>query len=297
MVLSPEGRPVSRSSPWILLTAAAAVAGCTASVGESGGGGGIIPAVNRFTELANSLEDAAESELPTLTLTTPGLPPSFPATAGCPLVSNVTDADGDGILDNATYSFTDPPCSAGFGGGTWAVTGLVGVQDSSLTGSDGYTLTLTDLALQFTDTGGTLTYTATRNGTRSRGGDASTVTLAVTDTVKRARPQITAVATIAKDLVWTFTAATAGTITVDQELPSGTVTVDGTLHWRRSTEDWTLTVATVTPLEYDATCTTTPRRIKSGTVTMTGEIGGVAGVLTIDWNGCDSLPTRVWTTS
>jgi hypothetical protein len=295
MVLSPEGQPVSRSSPWILLTAAVAVAGCTASVGESGGG--TIPAANRYTELANSLEDAAESELPTLTLTTPGLPPSFPATAGCPLVSNVTDADADGILDNGAYAFTNPPCSAVFGGGTWAVTGLVGVQDSSLTGSDGYTLTLTDLALQFTDTGGTLTYTATRNGTRSRGGDASTVTLAVADTVKRTRPQITAVATIAKDLVWNFTATTPGAITIDQALPSGTVTVDGTLHWRRSTEDWTLTVATGTPLEYDATCTTTARRIKSGTVTMAGDIGGVTGVLRIDWNGCGNLPTRVWTPS
>ena len=287
---------MSRSVPWIFLAAAAAVAGCTASVGESGGGGA-IPAVNRYTELANSLEDAAESELPTLTLTTPGLPPSFPATAGCPLVSNVTDADGDGILDNATYTFTNPPCTAAFGGGTWAVTGLVEVQDSSLTGADGYTVTLTDLALQFTDTGGTLSYTATRNGRRSRGGSDSTATLAVTDTVKRARPQITAVATLAKDLVWNFTATTAGAITVDQPLPSGTVTVDGTLHWRRSTENWTLAVATVTPLVYDATCTTTPRRIKSGTVTMTGEIGGVAGFLTITWNGCGNLPTRVWTPS
>lgn len=286
---------MSRSRRWTPLVAAAtALAACTASLGD-GGGGGVIPEVNRYTELANSLEDAAESEIPTFTLTTPGLPPSFPVLAGCPTVSNTGDGDGDEVLDDATYTFTNPPCVAsGFSGGTWSVTGSVRVQDSSQATAGSYTLTLNDLTLTFVDDTAALSYTAERNGKRSRAGDADSVTLAVTDTVRRTRPQITAVATIAKDLVWNFTPDVAGTIQVNQALPSGAVTVAGTLHWKRSTEDWTLTVATVTPLEYDASCTTTPRRIVSGRVTMTGVISGVNGVLRIDWNGCGNLPTRTF---
>ncbi len=284
----------------VTLAAAALLIACTATLtdGSGGGGGGTNPPpTNRFTELANSLEDAAESELPTLTLTQPGLPFSFPTTPGCPTVSSTADADADGILDNATFSFTNPPCSTtGFFGGTLTLTGAVRVQDSSLTSDSAYALTLTDLTWTFVDTAGTLSYTSVRNGQRSRVGSDSTITLAVTDTVKRSRPQITAVATIAKELVWGFVADTPGTILVNQPLPSGSITVTGNWHWRRSTEDWTLAVATPTPLVYDPTCTTTAQRIKSGQVTMAGAIAGVTGTLQINWSACGKLPTRTFIT-
>ena len=278
--------------------AAALLAACNATLtdGSGGGGGGTpIPTTNRFTELANSLEDAAESEVPTLTFNKPGLPLSFPTIAGCPTVSNTTDADADGILDDATFTFANPPCSTtGFFGGTLTVTGAVRVQDSSQTTDSAYALTLTDLTWGFVDTAGTLSYTAVRNGQRSRAGSDSAITLAVTDTVKRSRPQITAVATIAKELVWNFVADTPGTILVNQPLPHGSITVTGNWHWKRSTEDWTLAVATPTPLVYDPTCTTTAQRIKAGRVTMTGTISGVAGTLQIDWSACGKLPSRTF---
>lgn len=278
------------------------LAACTAKItdnsGGGGGGGGTPSPTNRFTELANSLEDAAESEVATLTVINPGLPLSFPGIPGCPSVSSTTDSDADGIPDDAAFSFTNPPCTSNtFFGGTLAVTGTVRVQDSSQATDTAYTLTLTNLAWQFTDTAGTLTYTATRDGKRSRAGNDSAITLAVTDTVKRARPQITAVATIAKELVWNFVATTPGTIQVDQPLPEGSVTVSGNWHWKRSTEDWTLTVATVTPLVYDPTCTTTAQRFTAGRVTMTGTIGGVPGTLRIDWSACGKLPTRTFISS
>jgi hypothetical protein len=288
--------------PRLALTVALAVllAACTAKLTDNsgGGGGGTSSATNRFTELTNSLEDAAESEVATLTTGRYGLPLSFPAVAGCPTASNTTDADGDGIPDDVTFTYTNPPCTTtGFFGGTLDVTGTVRVQDSSLTTDTAYALTFTNLAWQFTDTAGTLTYTATRNGKRSRAGNGSGITLAVTDTVRRARPQITAIATIAKDLVWRFVATTPGTIQVDQPLPGGTIAVTGNWHWTRSTEDWTLTVATPTPLVYDATCTTTAQRIKAGRVTMAGTIAGVPGTLVIDWSACGKRPSRTFVSS
>src|SRR5262245_61032587 len=92
---------------------ATVLAACTAELTDNNGGGGggsNPPRINRFTELAYSLEDAAESELATMTVTQPGLPLSFPAIAGCPTVSNTNDADADGIPDDATYTFANPPC-------------------------------------------------------------------------------------------------------------------------------------------------------------------------------------------
>jgi hypothetical protein len=275
------------------------LAGCTAELTDNNGGGGggnNPPPINRFTELANTFNDAAESELATLTVSLPGLPLSFPAIAGCPTVSNTTDDDGDGIPDDATYTFANPPCLwPNFHTGSLAVSGTVRIQDSSQTTDSAYALTFTNLTWIFADTSAdSLTYTAVRNGKRSRAGSDSAITLAVTDTVKRTRPQITAIATISKDLLWNFVATTPGDIEVDQPLPEGIITVTGTFHWKRSTEDWTLTVATPTPLVYDPTCTTTAQRITSGQVTLTGTISGTAGTLRITWSECGTLPTRTF---
>lgn len=281
------------------LAALGLLAACKADLTDNsgGGGGGGTPPLNRYTELSSSFEDAAESEVPTLTVGLPGLPLAYPAIANCPTVSSTTDADGDGVPDDATFTFANPPCSAtGFFGGTLAVTGTVRVQDSSQSTAGAYTLTLQNLTWQFTDTG-SATYTAVRNGKRSRAGGDSAITLLVTDTVQRTRPQVTAIATISKQLTWTFEADTPGDIVTNQPLPDGTVTVTGTWRWRRSTEDWNLAVATVTPLVYDASCTTTAQRFTAGKVTLTGTIAGTAGVLAIEWTQCGKAPTRTFTPS
>ena len=290
---------VQRYSASVVLLAL--LAACTADLTDNnggGGGGGSTPPLNRYTELSSSLEDAAESEVAMLTIGTPGLPLSFPTIAGCPTVSSITDADADGVPDDATLTFSNPPCTTtGFFGGTLNVTGSVRVQDSSQSTSGAYTVTLNTLSWQFIDTAGTLNYTAVRNGTRSRAGNDSTITLFVTDTVKRTRPQITAIATISKELTWNFVADTPGDIITNQPLPDGTVTVTGTWHWKRSTEDWSLTVATPTPLVYDATCTTTAQRFSAGQVTLTGTVAGTPGTLEINWTACGKQPTRTWVPS
>lgn len=280
------------------IAALALLAACTADLtdnGGGGGGGGGTPPVNRYTELSSSLEDAAESEVSMMTIGVPGLPLSFPTIANCPTVSSTTDGDADGVPDDATLTFNNPPCSTtGFFGGTLAVTGQVRVQDSSQANSGRYTVTLTNLSWQFTDTAGVSTYTAIRNGKRSRTGTDSAITLLVTDTVTRTRPQITAIATISKQLTWNFVAQTPGDIVANQPLPDGTVTVAGNWRWVRSSEDWNLTVATPIPLTYDASCTTTAQRFTSGRVTLTGTIAGTAGTLQINYTQCGKQPTRTF---
>jgi len=283
----------------LFLTAGSAALGCSASLSD--GGGNPSPTTNRYTQLSLSLEDEVESSLPSLTVITPGLPPGVTPPgvtppAGCPAVSNRADGDGDGIVDDATFTYTNPPCQfTGFSGGTLAVTGVVRVRDTTAGDSTSYTLTFTGLTWQFTDPSGQLSYTSVRNGRRTRSVSADTVTLVISDTTERQLPQITAIATIAKSLNWSFTPAPGSTVKVNQPLPSGSISVDGTWHWTRSSEDYNLAVATLTPLSYDASCTTTPRRIKAGQITLTGTIGGVNGTLLVQWSACGTSPTRTFT--
>jgi hypothetical protein len=252
------------------------------------------PTANQQNELSASLQDEVSGSLAALTVSAPGTPAFFPVIANCPTVSNTTDSDADGIPDDATLTFQNPPCTAsGFHGGNLAVTGSVRVQDPSGANSTAYNLTLTNLAWAFTDSAGGTFYTALRNGTRTRIGSTSAARVVNDLTIQRQRPPI-ANATLTVQTTDSFIAATPGTLQVGQPLPSGFATITGTLTWHRSTENWSLAVATTSPLQYDATCLTTPQRIVAGQITLTGTVANVPGVLTVTWSGCGTDPARHW---
>lgn len=282
-------RPTPRALPALLLAGLAACGNVSGTVGTSG------PTLSQQLELRLTVEDEVESATSALTLAHPGVPPAFGAPAGCPAASSTADGDGDGIPDDATYTYLNPPCSVtGLGGGDYAVTGTLRVQDPSGANSTAFNLTLTDLAWSFTDSAGTLTYTATRNGTRTRLGSANAASLAVDMEIVRERPNRVA-ATVNLVTTTSFTASVPGTVQADQPLPDGTLTIAGTLDWQRSSEQWSLAVATPVPLNYDADCTTTPQRIKAGKLTLSGTVRGELGVLTLTWSACGAPPSRSWT--
>lgn len=278
----------------LLLSAVAVVAGCgniTGGIGSSG------PSAAQRYELATSLQDEVESTLPGITVSSPAVPATFPVIAGCPAVSSTTDGDGDGIPNDATLTFLDPPCTfPGFRGGTIGLTGLVRVQDGAVGNTGAYTLTLTDFAWDFTDSATTRTYVSSRSGTRVRTGSADAASVANTITTVRQRPG-RANATLTVATTTSFTASTPGSIHVDQPLPSGQLNFAGFITWHRSTENWNLAVTTQVPLQYDATCTSTPQRIKAGIITLTGTVADEPGVLTITWTACGTDPARQWTPS
>lgn len=284
---------MSRPAPWVLPTLLLAGLGaCTNITGTVGGAG---PTSSQSLELRLAVDDEVQSAASALTLATPGVPPAFGTPAGCPAASSTADGDGDGIPNDATYTFLNPPCRVtGLGGGDYGVTGALRVQDPSGGNATAYDLTLTDLAWTYTDTAGTLSYTATRNGTRSRLGSSSAASLAVDIEIVRERPNRVA-ATVTLATTTSFTASNAGTVQVGQPLPDGSLTIAGSLDWERSTEQWSLAVATPQPLNYDADCTDTPQRIKAGKVTLTGTVRGQAGVLTLTWTACGAPPSRSWT--
>jgi hypothetical protein len=278
-----------RATP-LLLTAGvlAACGNITGGVGSSG------PSANQRYELANSIQDEVESALPAMTASAPATPAAFPVIAGCPAVSGTTDSDGDGIPNDATLSFLNPPCTApGFRGGTLGLTGTLRIQDGAVGPTGGFSLTLTNLAWTFTDSGATRTFTSIRNGTRTRSGDSNGASVVTALTTVRQRPT-RANATLTVATTTSFTANVAGSVQSGQPLPSGQISIAGSLDWKRSSEHWTLAVSTPVPLQYDASCTGTPQRIKAGILTLTGTVADVPGVLTVTWSACGTEPAREW---
>src|ERR1700694_5295078 len=190
----------------------------------------------------------------------------MPPGAGCATVDNTTDTDADGAPDNATYTFALPACTfTGFRGGTLEVTGTVAVSDPTANVADfNFLATLTDFQFKVTNPSATFTFTAKRNGTRSLSGNATGVTLTNNITVVRRMPG-RADATGSPDLTLSFTPAQGASLALGQPLPNGTFTKSGTLTWTRGILSHTFTVTTVTPLVWDASCTT-DRKIASGEI-------------------------------
>ncbi len=274
-----------------LFVAGSALLACGSITGGTTGPG---PTASQASELALSLQDEVEAALPSLTISTPGMPHGFPVIAGCPAVGSTTDSDADGIPDDQLRTFLDPPCTLdGYRGGTLGLTGTVRIQDPSGANNTAFNLTLTDLTWTFTDSAATRTYTEIRNGTRNRLGSTSAASIATDLVTQRQRPnRATATVTL---LTTTNFQANTGAIVLGQPLPSGQVSVAGSLAWHRSTENWNLTLATEVPLQYDATCTTTPQRIRAGIVTLRGTVNSGPGVLTLTWSACGTEPARQWT--
>jgi len=286
-------------SPRLLLVVAlgailACTGGSTLGGGVLGGGTTGAPTGSQRTELALALEDELDALVAALTLAGPGAPPTF-VIAGCPAVSASSDSDGDGIPDDQTLTYTDPPCTlAGFRGGIFGVTGTVRVQDTTPSDTVSYNLTLTDLAWTATDPATFRTFTATRNGIRSRTETDSSGVLATTMNVVRQRPN-RANTTIDFTSVTEFVPDTAGSLRLGQRLPNGKLTVAGSMHWVRSTEDWTITVTTPVPLTFDPICVGTPQLIRSGILALEGTINGASGTLRLIFAACGADPILTWT--
>jgi hypothetical protein len=284
----PRARPTALA-PFLLL-----LLGCGEVVSGGGGGG---PSVGQRYELMLAAQDEIEASSNAFTVAGIGLPPGVTLPVGCSDTSSTADADGDGVPTNATFTFTNPPCSiTGVRGGTLGLTGSIQVQDASSGNNTAWSTTLTDLAWLATDSGAIRSYTATRNGTRARGiGTGGKATLITAVTTIQDRPNVVD-ATVDVQLTTSFTTTVGSTLTPDQLPPSGTLILAGTLRWRRSTEDWQLDVGTITPLVYDSTCAG-PQRIKAGELALSGTVHNQDGTLSLVWSACGTDPARSWTPS
>ena len=119
--------------------------------------------------------------------------------------------------------------------------------------------------------------------------------------------------TVTTNLDWSFTPLGAAELVAERARPSGTIEVDGSWAFEGQllvdTDDdeatpkelvdvnVTHTVETVTPLEYDATCTEfrPRRRIKAGQLLFTRQRGDAAVSFTLTWSACGEEPVKAET--
>ena len=280
----------------------AACSGTTTPDITSGG-----PTSSQMTEIGLASSDELDASLSAMTLTDElspiGFAPATPTMSGSvslgpdmlPMCATINpdppiDSDGDGIPDDATITFD---CHRTVHGGTFSHTGDFRIQDTNPDNAFDMNQTLTNIVWQFTDATGAQTFTATRNGTRSRSGTANGASLSEDLTIVRQRPGRPD-ATIHRAGTVTFTPAEGATLAMHMPLPSGTFTVEGSQSWDRGDEHFSFTVTTVTPLAYNAGCTLTHQRIEAGQLRFDATVNGHTGYLLLTWTSCGMPPTREW---
>lgn len=212
-----------------------------------------------------------------------------PANDPCVTPSSTTETDGDGVRDDATYTFTAPPCRfTGVRGFTLDVVGQLRVVDPAPdTPGFGANITFTNLRFSLTTDDSDKNYSVTRNGTIALSGTPAGLELTTDLQVLRT---FTGLSDASVENQWTVGFDPEETLQINQPLPSGSLTVAGTVGWTRSDENFDLTITTVTPLHYDASCEAVGQRFDDGELSVSGAFGETPGHVRIVWTDCGDDP-------
>jgi hypothetical protein len=207
----------------------------------------------------------------------------------CVTASSPADTDGDGVPDDATYTFTAPPCRyTDVRGFTLDVVGQLRVVDPAPeTAGFGAVMDATNLRFSLTTEDNDRNYSVTRNGRMTLSG--STTGLELTSELQVLRT-FTGLSDAAVEHVWTSRFDPETTLQINQPLPSGSLTVAGSVNWSRGDENFVLTLTTVTPLHYNASCAETGQRFDEGEIVVAGTYGETPGVVRIAWRECGADP-------
>lgn len=207
----------------------------------------------------------------------------------CVTPSSPTDTDGDGIPNDASYTFTAPPCRYGdVRGFTMDVVGQLRITDpASETAGFGANLAFTNLRFSLNADDSDQDYSLTRNGTMALTG--STAGLELTTDLQVART-FTGLSDAFAEHDLTLGFEPENILQINQPLPSGSVTVSGAVSWNRQNENFDLTVTTVTPLHYDAGCSATGQRFDEGELRVSGTFDETPGAVRIVWEDCGDDP-------
>ena len=217
-------------------------------------------------------------------------PLSFgPAGDPCATASSPADTDGDGVPDDASYTFTAPPCRfEGVRGFNLDVVGQLRIVDPEPeTAGFGAVVDLTNFRFSLTAEDSDRNYSVTRNGRLTLSGTTAGLQL---DGGLQILRTFTGLSDAAVETVWTMDFTPETTLQINQPLPSGSVTVSGTVNWSRGDENFELTVTTVTPLHYDSACDHPGQRFDDGELAVSGTFGETPGAVHIRWNNCGEDP-------
>jgi hypothetical protein len=207
----------------------------------------------------------------------------------CVIASAPADTDGDGVPDDASYTFTAPPCRyTGVRGFTLDVVGQLRIEDPAPE-TAGFTadITFTNLRFSLAAEDSDQNYSVTRNGQVFLSGTPAGLEL--TGGVQLLR-SFTGLSDAAVEHVWTIGFDPEATLQINQPLPNGSVTVAGTVNWSRGDEAFDLTVTTISPLHYSASCDETGQRFDDGELAVSGTFGETPGSVRITWRECGDDP-------
>jgi hypothetical protein len=216
-------------------------------------------------------------------------PLSTGETDPCVSASAPGDTDGDGVPDDASYTFTAPPCRfEGVRGFTLDVVGDLRITDPAPeTAGFGANITVTNLRFSLNAEDSDQDYTVTRNGVMVLSGTPAGLELTSSLQVRRT---FSGLSDAAADNAWTLGFVPEATLQINQPLPSGSVSVAGTVNWTRSSESFDLTVTTVTPLHYNAACDDTGQRFDEGELAVSGTFDDTPGSVRLVWSECGRDP-------
>jgi len=207
----------------------------------------------------------------------------------CVTPSSSAETDGDGVPDDASFTFTAPPCRfEGIRGFNLDVVGQARIVDPAPdTPGFGANLSLTALRFSLSHEDTERNYSVVRNGTMVLSGGPPGLELNTELQVVRS---FTGLPDAAVELVWTVGFAPETSLQINQPLPDGSVTVAGSVGWTRGTESFDLTITTATPLHYDASCEAQGQRFDDGELRVSGVFGDTPGHVRIVWSECGGDP-------
>ncbi len=207
----------------------------------------------------------------------------------CATASAPADTDGDGVPDDATYTFTAPPCRyPDVRGFTLDVVGQLRVVDPAPeTAGFGAVVDFTNFRFTLTAENADRNYSVTRNGRVTLTGSPGGLELSTEMQILRT---FSGLSDAAVEHVWAIDFDPETTLQINQPLPSGAVTVAGTVNWTRGDETFELTLTTVTPLHYNAACDDTGQRFDEGELAVSGTFGETPGTVHIGWGSCGDDP-------
>jgi hypothetical protein len=212
-----------------------------------------------------------------------------PADDPCVTPSSSAETDGDGVPDDASYTFTAPPCRyAGVRGFSLDVVGQLRIVDPvPETPGFGANLSLTALRFSLSAEDTDKNYSVVRNGTMALTGSPAALDLTTELQVVRT---FTGLPDAAVELVWTVGFDPENTLQINQPLPNGSVTLSGEVGWTRGNESFDLTITTATPLHYAASCDAIGQRFDGGELRVSGTFGETPGYVRIVWEDCGDDP-------
>jgi hypothetical protein len=206
----------------------------------------------------------------------------------CVTPSSAADGDGDGVPDDASYTFTAPPCRDDVRGFSLDAVGQLRIVDPAPeTAGFGANLSFTALRFSLSHEDADRNYSLVRNGTMTLTGSPASLELAPELQVVRT---FTGLPDAAAELAWTVGFDPETTLQINQPLPNGSVTLSGTVGWTRGNESFDLTITTATPLHYDASCEAAGQRFDDGELRVSGTFGETPGYVSIVWEDCGNDP-------